>query len=126
VALCQFLPGPSSSQVGFSLGMMRAGWAGAIAAFIAFTLPSALFLLLLAMTATGLDTPLGAGLAHGLKIVAVAIIAHAVWGMAHNLCPDRERAAIAAGAVALLAILPGSIGMIGAILAGILAGLALG
>lgn len=126
VALCQFLPGPTSSQVGFALGWSRAGAWGAVAAFLGFTLPSALLMIGVALTATALDGPLGEGLMHGLKIVAVAIVAQAVLGMARSLCPDRERAAIAAGAVALLAILPGAFGMIGAILFGGCAGLALG
>lgn len=126
VALCQFLPGPASSQVGFALGMMRAGWLGALAAFTAFTLPSALALLIFAMTAASISGPVGTGALNGLKIVAVAIVAQAVWGMAKNLCPDRERAAIAVGAVAMLAFLPGAFGMVGAILMGALAGLALG
>lgn len=126
VALCQFLPGPASSQVGFALGMMRAGWLGALAAFTAFTLPSALVLLVFAMTASSLSGPIGTGALHGLKIVAVAIVAQAVWGMARNLCPDRERAAIAVGAVITLAFLPGAFGMVGAIVLGGLAGLALG
>lgn len=126
VALCQFLPGPASSQVGFALGMMRAGWLGALAAFTAFTLPSALVLLVFAMTAASIAGPIGAGALNGLKIVAVAIVAQAVWGMAKNLCPDRERAAIAVGAVAMLAFLPGAFGMVGAIMLGALAGLALG
>lgn len=126
VALCQFLPGPASSQVGFALGMMRAGWLGALAAFTAFTLPSALVLLVFAMTAASISGPIGTGALNGLKIVAVAIVAQAAWGMAKNLCPDRERAAIAVGAVAMLAFLPGAFGMVGAILLGALAGLALG
>jgi len=125
VALCQFLPGPASSQVGFALGMMRAGWAGALAAFLAFTLPSALLLLGFALTAANLQGPAASGALNGLKIVAVAIIAHALWGMARSLCPDRLRASIAAGAVVVLAILPGASGMIFAILLGALSGLAL-
>ncbi|NGM43915.1 chromate efflux transporter [Rhodobacter sp. SGA-6-6] len=126
VALCQFLPGPTSSQVGFALGMMRAGWPGALAAFAGFTLPSALALLVFAMTAAGLSGPVGNGALHGLKIVAVAIVAQAVLGMARTLCPDRERAAIAAAAVAVLAFAPGAFGMAGAILLGAVLGLALG
>lgn len=125
VALCQFLPGPASSQVGFALGLTRAGWLGAFAAFLAFTLPSALILLALAMTATRLESPLALGVLHGLKIVAVAIVAQAVWGMARNLCPDKERATIAVAAVLLLAWAPGAIGMMGAILLGAIAGLVL-
>ncbi len=125
VALCQFLPGPASSQVGFALGLTRAGWLGAFAAFLAFTLPSALILLALAMTATRLESPLALGILHGLKIVAVAIVAQAVWGMAKNLCPDKERATIAVVAVLLLAWAPGAIGMMVAILLGATAGLVL-
>lgn len=126
VALCQFLPGPASSQVGFALGMMRAGWLGALAAFTAFTLPSALVLLVFAMTAASISGPIGTGALNGLKIVAVAIVAQAVWGMTKTLCPDRERAAIAVGAVVMLAFLPGAFGMVGAIVLGALSGLALG
>ncbi|MCA1775319.1 MAG: chromate transporter, partial [Loktanella sp.] len=126
VALCQFLPGPASSQVGFALGMMRAGWLGALAAFTAFTLPSALVLLVFAITAASISGPIGTGALNGLKIVAVAIVAQAVWGMAKNLCPDKERAAIAVGAVIILAFLPGAYGMIGAIGFGAVAGLTLG
>lgn len=125
VALCQFLPGPASSQVGFALGLTRAGWLGALAAFFAFTLPSALMLLALAMTATRLESPLALGVLHGLKIVAVAIVAQAVWGMARNLCPDKERATIAVVAVLLLTWAPGAIGMMAAILLGAIGGLVL-
>lgn len=120
VALCQFLPGPASSQVGFALGLMRAGWRGAAAAFLAFTLPSALILAIFAM-----GWGAGGGALTGLKIVAVAIVAQAVLGMSRSLCPDRERATIAVGAVVLLALLPTAVGMIAAILMGALAGLAL-
>ncbi|MCB5200218.1 chromate efflux transporter [Loktanella sp. TSTF-M6] len=126
VALCQFLPGPASSQVGFAIGLLRAGWLGALAAFAAFTLPSAVVLFGFAMTATRISGPIGTGVLHGLKIVAVAIVAQAVWGMARNLCPDRERAGIAVLAVVIPAILPGTPGMMGAITVGALLGLALG
>ncbi|MFD0980118.1 chromate efflux transporter [Tropicimonas aquimaris] len=126
VALCQFLPGPASSQVGFALGMMRAGWLGALAAFTAFTLPSALLLLAFALSASAISGPLGTGILHGLKTIAVAIVAQAVWGMACTLCPDRARAGIAVGAVALLAFLPGAFGMVAVIIFGALVGLALG
>jgi chromate transporter len=124
VALCQFLPGPASSQVGFALGLMRAGWLGALAAFTAFTLPSALILLVFAMTAASISGPVGTGVLDGLKIVAVAIVAQAVLGMARSLCPDRERAGIAVAAVVVLAFLPGAFGMVGAIALGTVAGLA--
>ncbi|WP_372611899.1 chromate efflux transporter [Aquicoccus sp.] len=126
VALCQFLPGPASSQVGFALGMMRAGWLGALAAFFAFTLPSALILLAFALSAGAIEGPAGTGVLNGLKIVAVAIVAQAVWGMAKSLCPDRERATIAVAAVAVLAFMPGAIGMVGAIVLGAVVGLILG
>src|ERR1700683_5384935 len=101
VALCQFLPGPASSQVGFSIGMMRAGYRGALAAWTGFTLPSAIVLVLFAYGADALSGPAGTGLLHGLKLVAVAIVAQAVAGMARTLCPDRPRASIAAAAAVL-------------------------
>src|SRR6266542_4119366 len=107
VALCQFLPGPASSQVGFSLGLMRAGYLGGLAAWVAFTLPSAIALVLFAYGASALKGEIGSGLLHGLKLVAVAIVAQAVWGMARTLCPDRERASIA-GAAALIVLLSAS------------------
>lgn len=115
LALCQFLPGPASSQVGFALGLTRAGWLGAFAAFLAFTLPSAMILLALAMTATRLESPLALGVLHGLKIVAVAIVAQAVWGMAKNLCPDRPRATVAILAALITLTLPSALGQISAI-----------
>lgn len=125
VALCQFLPGPASSQVGFALGLMRAGWLGALAAFIGFTLPSALLLLAFAQMMPLLSGPIATGAINGLKIVAVAIVAQAVLGMARSLCPDRIRASIAVGAVICLAAVPGVLGMLGAIALGALAGAAL-
>jgi len=125
VALCQFLPGPASSQVGFSLGLLRAGPLGALAAWAAFTLPSAILLVVFAMAATAFDGPTGAGLLHGLKIVAVAVVAQAVWGMAKSLTPDRERAGIALAAVLIVTFSAGAIGQIAAISVGALAGLAL-
>ncbi|GGE02235.1 chromate transporter [Gemmobacter megaterium] len=126
VALCQFLPGPASSQVGFALGLMRAGWQGALAAFVAFTLPSALLMAALALGAGWAGGAVGAGAIHGLKIVAVAVVAQAVRGMARQLCPDGARATIALTALVWLALLPGTPGMIGAIVTGAVAGLALG
>jgi chromate transporter len=95
LALCQFLPGPASSQVGFSIGLARAGYLGGLAAWTAFTLPSAILLVLFAYGAHALTGPIGAALLHGLRLVAVAIVAQAVWGMARTLAPDRERASIA-------------------------------
>ena len=126
VALCQFLPGPASSQVGFALGLMRAGWRGAVAAFLGFTLPSAIALYLFALGAAHLEGAVAAGALHGLKLVAVAVVAQAVWGMGRALCPDPPRIAIALAAVGWLALVPGSAGMIGAIALGALAGLMLG
>lgn len=123
VALCQFLPGPASSQVGFALGLLRGGPFGALAAWLAFTLPSAAFLVLFAFGAAAFSGPVGVGLLHGLKIVAVAVVAQAVWGMARSLAPDRERAGIVLAAVLIVIFAPGSIGQIAAIGVGGLAGL---
>jgi chromate transporter len=123
VALCQFLPGPASSQVGFSLGLMRAGYRGALAAWTGFTLPSAIALVLFAYGASALSGPVGTGLVHGLKLVAAAIIAQAVWGMARTLCPDRERASIATIAALIILFSTSSVAQIGAILLGGVAGL---
>ncbi|HET7546398.1 MAG TPA: chromate efflux transporter [Usitatibacter sp.] len=104
LGLCQFLPGPASSQLGFSLGLMRAGWLGAFAAFVGFTLPSALLLYAFARVLPMVPAAIGATLVHGLKLVAVAVVAHGVVGMARQLCPDAIRASIAAlAAFALLA-----------------------
>jgi chromate transporter len=108
VGVCQFLPGPTSSQVGFSIGLLRAGWLGALAAWCGFTLPSVLVLLAFAVLAPHLSGGLGDGLVHGLKLVAVAVVAQAVWDMARRLCPDRRRAAIALGAMAVVGVLSGS------------------
>ena len=121
VALCQFLPGPASSQVGFALGLMRAGWIGALAAFVGFTLPSVLVMAALAVGA-GL-AGLG-GVIAGLKLVAVAVVAQAVLGMAKTLCPDRARATLAVVAVLALALLSGPWAMVAVIFAGALAGVA--
>lgn len=118
VALCQFLPGPASSQVGFALGLLRAGPLGALAAWTAFTLPSALLLVAFAMTATAFNGPVGAGLLHGLKIVAVAVVAQAVWGMARSLTPDRPRAAIALAALLIVIFVSSAIGQVAAIALG--------
>jgi len=122
VALCQFAPGPTSSKVGFSIGLLRAGYLGGLAAWAGFTLPSALLLLLFAYGAGALRGTVGQGVLHGLKLVAVAIVAQAVWGMAKSLCPDRERASIA-GVGALIVLLSASaFSQLAAILVGALAG----
>jgi chromate transporter len=126
VALCQFLPGPASSQAGFALGLMRAGFPGALAAWTGFTLPSAATLVLFAYGAGGIAASVrGQGVLHGLKLVAVAVVAQAVWGMARTLCPDRPRAAIGTLAAVLLLLAPGPAAQLGAIVLGGLAGLAL-
>jgi len=91
VALCQFLPGPASSQVGIALGLSRAGYGGALAAWLGFTLPSAVVLILFALGIAQHSTVLPPGALHGLKVVAVAVVAQAVWGMARNLCTDAAR-----------------------------------
>lgn len=123
VALCQFLPGPASSQVGFSIGLARAGYLGGLAAWTGFTLPSAVLLVLFAYGAALLDGPAGVGLLHGLKLVAVAIVARAVWGMARTLCPDRERATIALAAALILLYVTSPLAQIAAIVGGAIAGL---
>lgn len=126
VGLSQFLPGPASSKVGFSLGLLRAGYLGGLAAWLGFTLPSAVLLLLFAYGAGALsETLAGQGLLHGLKLVAVAIVAQAVWGMARTLCPDFPRRLMAAIAAAVVLLAPPGIGQIGAIVAGALLGLRL-
>ena len=122
VALCQFLPGPASSQVGFSIGLMRAGYLGGLAAWIGFTLPSAILMLLFAFGAGALGGPFGEGVLHGLRLVAVAIVAQAVWGMARTLCPDRTRATIAAIATVLILSSTAPLTQIGTILLGGVAG----
>jgi chromate transporter len=123
VALCQFLPGPASSQVGFSLGLIRAGYWGALAAWTGFTLPSAVLLTAFAYGAGALRGPTGLGVLHGLKLVAVAIVAQAVWGMARTLCPDRQRASIACVAALVILSSTSSLAQIGAIVSGGVAGL---
>jgi chromate transporter len=126
VALCQFLPGPASSQVGFTLGILRGnGLLGGLAAWFAFTMPSAIILFAFALGATIFTGPFAEGVLHGLKLVAVAVVAQAIWGMARSLTPDRERAAIALAAVAIVVFIGGSFGQIGAIALGALAGLRL-
>ena len=124
VALCQFLPGPASSQVGMAIGLLRAGTAGMMAAWLGFTLPSALLMLAFAYGVThagaaGID---GGWLA-GLKIAAAAVVADAVLGMARNLCPDRSRRTLALLTAAGAAIFPGALGQLGIIAIGALAGL---
>ncbi|MBT2324842.1 chromate efflux transporter [Variovorax paradoxus] len=117
VALCQFLPGPASSQVGMALGLSRAGWLGALMAWVGFTLPSALALIVFAYGIARYGGLAASGAIHGLKVVAVAVVAQAVWGMAKSLCPDRPRAGLAIFAALLTLVLPSALGQVGAILA---------
>ena len=125
VALCQFLPGPASSQVVFSLGLIRARYWGALAAWIGFTLPSAVLMTAFAYGAGELNSPIGLGVLHGLKLVAVAIVAQAVWGMAGTLCPDRQRASIACVAAVIILFSNSSVAQIGVVLLGGIAGFSL-
>ncbi|MEG6508517.1 chromate efflux transporter [Methyloligella sp. 2.7D] len=125
IALCQFLPGPASSQVGFALGLYRAKTLGALAAWCAFTLPSAIALVIFAFGAAAFGGPVGESILHGLKLVAVAVVAQAVYGMARSLCPDAVRAGIAVAAAVLVLFLASALGQIAAIVLGVLAGLAL-
>jgi len=112
VALCQFLPGPASSQVGMAVGILRAGLLGALAAWLGFTLPSALLLVALAYGVTlGPASELAVGL-HGLKLVAVAVVAQAVWSMARSLCPDARRASFALTAAVVALLWPGTVGQL--------------
>lgn len=117
VALCQFLPGPASSQVGMALGLQRAGWRGALMAWLGFTLPSALALIAFAYGIVQYGGLASSGAVHGLKVVAAAVVAQAVWGMAKTLCPDRPRAGLAIAAALLTLALPSAIGQVGAITA---------
>ncbi|HET9854664.1 MAG TPA: chromate efflux transporter [Methylomirabilota bacterium] len=122
VALCQLLPGPASSQVSFAVGLSRGGLAGGVAAWLGFTLPSAVAMVLFARGAAALTGPLSGGMLHGLQVVAVAVVAQAVWSMARSLCPDRPRATIAVVATLFVTAAPTAIGQIVAILAGGAAG----
>ena len=122
VALCQLLPGPTSSQVNFLIGMRHAGWRGGIASWAGFTLPSAIALFAFAVFAPGLQSPMMLAVLHGLKLVAVSVVAQAVFSMARRLCPDLPRAGIAIVATAA-ALLPGNaFAQIGAIALGGVAG----
>jgi len=109
VALCQFLPGPASSQVGIGLGKLRAGYPGAVAAFVAFTLPSVLLLLAFAYGAAALGGPYAEGALHGLKLAALAVVAQAVWAMAKSLTPDWPRRGVALATAALALLFPSAI-----------------
>ncbi len=118
VALCQFLPGPASSQVGIAVGLLRAGYAGALAAWFGFTLPSALVMVLFAYGVGALGDAVGGGWLHGLRVVAVAVVAQAVLGMMRTLAPDRERATLAVAAAVIVLAAPNAWGQFGAIILG--------
>ena len=125
VALCQFLPGPASSQVGMAVGLSRAGYAGALAAWAAFTLPSALALVLFAFGVEALGDAAGSAWLHGLKVAAVAVVAQAVLGMMRSLAPDKERATLTVIAAITALAVPTAWGQVGAIVLGGLIGVAL-
>ncbi|HEY9398028.1 MAG TPA: chromate efflux transporter [Burkholderiales bacterium] len=122
VALCQFLPGPASSQVGIALGLLRRGLPGALASWLGFTLPSAVALVLFALVMTTVGGGADGAWLHGLKVVAVAVVAQALWGMGKNLCPDRSRASVAVVAAVIVSWMPGAPAQIGVIVAGGLIG----
>lgn len=122
VALCHVLPGPTSSQVGFAIGLRRAGVLGALAAFVAFTMPSAIIMVAAAAGASLVGGAIGSGLVRGLEIVAVAVVAHAVWGMSRTLTPDRRRIGIALGAGVLVLVAPVWGAPVAAIVLGAVAG----
>lgn len=123
LVLCQFLPGPASSQMGFSLGLLRAGWLGALAAFIAFTLPSALLLFAFAQWLPYLSDTVGNALIHGLKLVALAVVAQAVWLMARQLTPDWQRRIIAFAVVVFLLVVDHPMAQIAVVMLSALVGL---
>ena len=125
VALCQFLPGPASSQVGLAVGLSRAGYLGALAAWIGFTLPSALALVVFALGVAAVGGADGSAWLHGLKVAAVAVVAQAVLGMMRSLAPDKERATLAVAAAVIALAFPSAWGQVSAIALGALAGITL-
>lgn len=125
VGLCHFLPGPASSQVGMAVGLLRAGYAGALAAWAGFTLPSAVVLILFAQGIANYGDAMPSGVLHGLKVVAVAVVAQAVWGMARNLCPDAPRVTIMVATACLVLLMPSVEAQVGTIVIAALIGLLL-
>ncbi len=125
VALCQFLPGPASSQVGMALGLARAGHAGALAAWAGFTLPSALLMIAFAFGVSGPRTATAAGALHGLEVVAVAVVAQAVWGMARVLCTDALRLGVMIAAAVAVTLAPAPAVQVGVIIVAAVFGLVL-
>jgi len=124
VALCQFLPGPASSQVGIGIGLAKAGLPGALAAWLAFTTPSALLLIAFGLGVGTFHEAIPAGVLQGLKVVAVAVVAQALWGMARSLTPDAPRVTLAVLAAAAALAAPTPLMQVAVIAAGGLAGLA--
>jgi chromate transporter len=118
VALCQFLPGPASSQVGISVGFMRGGLPGAIVSWLGFTLPSAVLLILFGLGVTRFQEYVSSGWIHGLKVIAVAIVAQAVIGMGRTLCPDKIRVTFAVLAMTFVLLFQSALSQIGVILLG--------
>ena len=118
IALCQFLPGATSSQLVFALGMLRAGHFGGVLASVCFTLPSALLMILFAYSVSAAGNLHHDGWIHGLKLAAVAVVAQAVWGMGRTLCPDAARICTALAAAMITLLIPGSLGQIGVLTAG--------
>lgn len=125
VALCQFLPGPASSQVGIGIGLTKGGLAGALAAWLGFTLPSAVALVVFGYGVVAYRNVIPTGILHGLKVVAVAVVAQAVWGMARNLCPDARRATIAVIAASVVLAAPSPLAQVAVIVGGGIIGFAL-
>ncbi len=123
VGLCQFLPGPASSQVGIALGFSRAGYIGAFAAWLGFTLPSAIILVAFAFGISHLTGTIHLSYLHGLKIVAVAVVAYAIWGMSLKICTDKTRISVAIAGAILASLFPSAIGQISVILIGGIIGL---
>ena len=124
-ALCQTLPGPSSSQVCIGLGLIRAGWAGAVAAWLGFTLPSALLMLIASASLSAHPEWLQGGWVHGLKVAAVAVVAQAVLGMQRRLAPDRQRATLMVASAVLVLLVPRAWAQLLALFVGAIAGLTL-
>lgn len=122
LALCQFLPGPASSQLGFSLGLLRSGGWGGLAAFVGFTAPSALLMFLFASSLSALQGPYGEAVIHGLKLVALAVVSNAVLGMSRKLCPDAVRATLTAVSAAVVLLFGGLLVQLALIAGGALAG----
>ena len=125
LAICQFIPGPASSQLGFALGLLRAGWLGAIAAFLAFTLPSVFLLICFASALPLLSGKVGEAAIHGLKLVACAVVADAVLGMYKKLCPDTQRRSLAIVAACAVLLIGSTWSQILVVLGGAIAGMLL-